>query len=71
MSTEQIPEAHFRRLERMYAQAGINEYYLYSGTNAGSIETGSAPTAGRLAVGVDRDCGPGGISGPASRCASR
>ena len=38
MSTEQIPEAHFRRLERMYAQAGINEYYLYSGTNAGSIE---------------------------------
>jgi uncharacterized protein (TIGR00369 family) len=27
MSTEQIPEAHFRRLERMYAQAGINEYY--------------------------------------------
>jgi acyl-coenzyme A thioesterase PaaI-like protein len=27
MSTEQIPEGHFRRLERTYAQAGINQYY--------------------------------------------
>jgi uncharacterized protein (TIGR00369 family) len=27
MSTEHIPEVHFRRLERMYAQAPINEYY--------------------------------------------
>jgi uncharacterized protein (TIGR00369 family) len=27
MSTDQGPETHFRRLERMYAQAGINQYF--------------------------------------------